>query len=394
MITETGDAAPRTFAAEKFGKYPALRSSFGPWTVYTVALPADRLGDIVRAAPQAIAATDVQRGFDEKHARAIARFLIDDKAAMFGPITCSAPSKRVHFEELADGFGWLSFDGSPVDLTKILDGQHRRGAIEMIVDEDPISGVTIKRQVAARKRLRKSNIDVRIIAIDRASDRRRVFSWMQRQRILTSHERILLDDSLKIDAAVQAVVGQPEKTAATIPSLSALVKPLSVNGGYAVDRSEPWLLGARNVRQIMLHRTGRVNMSRTTEELSTAEWIQVATNVFTNDLPLLRDEWSVMNESDTAQLDAFRVTLKDRKLSSYAYHPIALSFGSRLMADGLGRYTIEQLVAIARNWSFDAETLEPFMVRPGLVPMGNRSAIVPDSQVKGRLAEHLRSLDL
>ena len=366
--------------------FNAIRSQLGGWHVYSITVKAARLGDLMRSAPQAISAEDIQRGYDETHARRIAKFLITEKDWAMGPITCSISSDKIMFtpltEDPSNRFGRVDFNDSPVDLMKILDGQHRRGGIAMILDGTRFDGVSKMALSNARKRLRKSEIEVRVMAIEEETDRRRVFSWMQRQRPLSVSERVMLDNSRSIDDAVQRIIGHPAHIRhQTITSLHHLVKPLAESGGKAVPNAEPWWLTAHQVRLMILNRAGRKNMSNQCNLIPVTEWIDRGRRLFDVELPALLPEWhELLTETDPETLALHRLGIKRTKKDTIVHHPTVIATASHMIHLANGRWELRELADLMQKQDYSTDAplgvfLEAQGERKGIRRVGGSSRI-------------------
>ena len=354
------DDTPRVFNA--------MHLKMGKWDIYTLIVPANRLGDLMRQAPQALADDDIQRGYNAVHAKKIAKYLIDESDWQFGPITCALPAGRFEFNPLANDpsgrFGTLSFSDSPVDVIKILDGQHRRGAIGLVLEHDQLKGLPVRKRRNAAKRIADAEIEVRLVVCDTPADRRRLFAWMQRQRPLKTAERVLLDGTDSIDSAVQKVLGVLKARSTKLDALAALTRPLAAPGGRDIKASEPYWLTAVHVRDAMLARRGHSSVAKAVREIPVTEWLQVAHTLFVDELPRLRPEWQeLLTETESAAHEMNRKIVRTRRGQTFVYAPVMIALAARTLHTADGRFSFDDVADMFTSISFDATKPDQILVR-------------------------------
>ena len=312
---------------------PAVRLRRGSRTIYQLALAVDDFEQIVPGAPQGIAvgSSSAQRGYIESHARKIARFMLDNPDTWaFGPISLVLESKYMTFERFQGltvqsvEYGVLSLHSGALSQMKILDGQHRRAALQLI-RAGQVPRVSDDQFAAVSESIYKSDLSVDLYEIDEETDVRRVFNWMNTTKSLTGAERVLLDNTDPFNAAVQRLTGSlPGRFESDrIAWLAALCIPLMNNEFRRVPqtiraRSTFWL-SATNLRHILLARVGgRKRLSQADRNrLTPARIVQGAKKLFNDELPQLRPEWQMLR---TAEVSALQIP--DMRETTLAFDPM------------------------------------------------------------------------
>lgn len=314
--TPTFDATVRTEM-----KLPALRLRRGGRTLYQLALKADHFGQIAPTVPARIIQS-AQRGFTESHARRIAQFMLKfPDTWAFGPISLALESKYMNFEPFegltGQEYGTLTLAPASIEAMRILDGQHRRAALQYIRQRE-LGRVSDSAYEAAQRGIDNSDLSVDLYEIDELGDVRRVFNWMNTVKNVTASERVLLDDTDPFNAAVQRVTGSlsGRYEGDRIAWLAKLCIPLMDNEFRRVPTrvtpSSTFWLSATNVRAILMARTAaRQRVTKADRKrLTVAQIVADAKRLFNTELPLLRNEWEMLKSGnvDGLQIPDYRAT--------------------------------------------------------------------------------------
>ena len=166
-------------------RFPAVRLTRGGCTLYQLALGVTDFASVVPGVPSRYASA-ARGGYDESHARTIARFMVENPEWWaFGAISLALAARQMDFAafpgtENGVQFGTLSLKPTARGCLIILDGQHRRRAIQ-IVHKQELPGRNID-WALVQSVLAESDLSVDLYAIDDLADVRRVFGWMNTVR--------------------------------------------------------------------------------------------------------------------------------------------------------------------------------------------------------------------
>ncbi|MDE2987421.1 MAG: hypothetical protein OXT70_05130 [Chloroflexota bacterium] len=333
--TATFDATVRTEI-----RLPALRLRRGGRTLYQLALKADHFGQIAPTVPARIIQS-AQRGFTETHARKIAQFMLKfPDTWAFGPVSLALESKYMTFEPF-DGlrgqeYGTLTLAPAATEAMRILDGQHRRAALQYIRQRE-LGRVSDSAYEAAQRGIDNSDLSVDLYEIDELSDVRRVFNWMNTTKNVTASERVLLDDTDPFNAAVQRITGSLAHRfeGDKIAWLSKLTIPLMDNEfrrvPSRVNANSSFWLSATNVRSILMARTAaRQRVTKADRKrITPAQVVADAKKLFNDELPQLRKEWAMLK---TGGVDGLQLpTYRDTTMAFDVMMPLAAAWSLNLL---------------------------------------------------------------
>lgn len=213
--------------------------------------------------------------------------------------------------------GNLTLHPGATESMLILDGQHRRAALQIIRQRQVPRRSDVEFD-AAQASIDVADLSVDLYEIDEMADIRRVFNWMNTTKTITGAERVLLDNTDPFNAAVQRItgslVGRYEND--KIAWLAALCIPLMNNEFRRVPQSitaqSTFWLSATNLRHMLLARTGgRKRLTAADRKrLTPARIVEDAKTMFKAELPELRPEWQMLRtrKVDGMQIPGFRET--------------------------------------------------------------------------------------
>ena len=301
----TMDGLDATVRAEIMA--PAVRLRRGGRTLYQLALKADHFGQIVPPVPSRVVQT-AQRGYHENHARNIAKFMLDNPDCWaFGPVSLALGSHYMTFQRyqgLSNAsveYGTLTLRPGATESMLILDGQHRRAALQ-IIRQRQLARRTEAEFDAVQRSIDNADLSVDLYEIDELPDVRRVFNWMNTTKSVTGAERVLLDNTDPFNAAVQRITGSliGRYESDKIAWLAALCIPLMNNEfrrvPQTITQQSTFWLSATNLRHMLLARTGgrRRLSAADRKRLTTPRIVEDAKKMFNTELPELRPEWQML----------------------------------------------------------------------------------------------------
>lgn len=294
-------------------RVPAVRLRRGGRTLYQLALKADHFGQIVPTVPGHVVQS-AQRGFHESHARNIARFMMNNPDTWaFGPVSLALGSDYMGFEPYkgvgANGveYGVLTLEPGATESMLILDGQHRRAALQIIRNKQ-LGRLSEDQYRAALRGIDNSDLSVDLYQIDELSDVRRVFNWMNTTKSVTTAERVLLDNTNPFNEAVQRVTGSlvGRFESDRIAWLAKLCIPLMDNEfrrvAQRVTPPSTYWLSAMNLKAILMARvTASQRLSAADRKSVTpARVVESAKRLFNDELPQLRPEWRMLRGGEVS----------------------------------------------------------------------------------------------
>ena len=346
---------------------PSVRIRRGGRTIYQLALKANDFGHIVPSVPSRFVGA-AQRGFDEIHARRIAKFMLDNPDTWaFGPISLALTPKYMNFEA-ADGlednsveYGTLTLHPGATEAMRILDGQHRRAALQMI-RQRALPRRSDAEFDTAEAAIDASDLSVDLYEIGETADVRRVFNWMNAVKPVGGSERVLLDNTDPFNAAVQRITGSltSQHQSDKIGWLAPLCIPLMNNEfrrvAQHVKQGTTYWLSATNLRHAMLARTaGRNRMTAADRKrLSAAQIVVDAKTMFNLEFPALRPEWESLQARAISGMQLpdlrERTMAFDPKVPLIAAWSLHLVHSSPIWEDGM-----EKLVEMWRSLDLGVE---------------------------------------
>ena len=285
---------------------PAFRLKRGGHTLYEVPMMVPSYQQVVPRSVDAVP-EQVQRAYEPHHAAAIARYILDNSSSWaFGPITIAIPPDELHWEGQAgdDGheFGHLMIGTGANDRVRLLDGQHRNGAVR-IVQQKTIRSRTTRRRERARQSLTESTLSVTIYPIgDSPSDRATIadlFNNMAKSKPVHPNDKVRFDKQNKFHHVATKIangkVGDLRWVGERVPPLmnADLSRP-----PRAIGKNTQYLLTTSQLSHMIKVRalpTGR-SSRRIMEKQQVRELTSLAVNLFNQELPDLRPEWAGLRD--------------------------------------------------------------------------------------------------
>lgn len=301
---------------------PATKINRGGRTLYQLTLTSNHVSQVLPTVPAQVVAS-AQRGYNHLHAKRIARFIVQHPDSWaFGAITLALRSDYLNFEpfegleEDSVKYGLLTLLPGSNDIMKILDGQHRRSAFQLIRDRGLGTNVSRSQYDAAQKSIDRSEISVDLYEINEEADARRVFNWMNTSLNVSAAERVYLDNTDPFNEAVQRITGSLSGRFGSdkIRWLAPLVIPLMDNEfrrkRQRVEPDSPYWMNAKQLRTLLVAYTvGRERVpAKIRDALKTSDIIAKAKQLFNDELVELRDEWQALSAGRIApeQLSVYR----------------------------------------------------------------------------------------
>jgi len=285
---------------------PAFRLKRGGHTLYEVPMMIRSYQQVVPRSVDAVP-EQVQRAYEPHHAAAIARYILDNSSSWaFGPITIAIPPEELHWERQAgdDGreFGHLLIGTGANDRVRLLDGQHRNGAIR-IVQQKTIRSRTARRRELASRSLAESTLSVAIYPIgDSPSDRATIadlFNNMAKSKPVHPNDKVRFDKQNKFHHVATKIadgkIANLRWVGERIPplmnaDLSRPPRAIGKNTQYLLTTSQ--LSHMIKVRALPKGRSSR----RIMQKQQVRELTSLAATLFNEELPELRPEWAKLRD--------------------------------------------------------------------------------------------------
>lgn len=320
----------RVTPAAQLGAYRLRRDGK---TIYQFGMKWSALSDFMPASPQATP-SKAQRPYRSSHAATIKRYFINAAARkgrlgwVSGPLVLAIAPRYVEFEpagEIEDDtvpvFGLLTLPQGTRDRLTILDGQHRRAAMQMIGTE-AASGNS--KAVVAEQSLRDAHISVELYETDDIKEMRQMFADFSKQRGIDTPTRVWFDGRDLFHSAAQELIERravwlqdfiplPDPTLAEIP-------PASIGAGT------PWWMTLANLSATIKRRaTGGRARARDLAKLEQDHLlVDVAKQFFEDELPVLH---AAFDEIKLGTIDRFSIVDRRRRSAAYrAGMPQALAW--------------------------------------------------------------------
>ena len=278
----------------------AIRLRRAGRTVFQLALDAQTFGDRIPQSPSTMP-SGTQRAFDQRHAAKIYRYILDNPDSWaFNPIIIAANSRDVDWEPIAgtepDAIiqnGTLRLAAGSMDRMRILDGQHRRAAIQDVLRVTPADTTSPKRPrklLAAQESLLSSVLSVEMYVIDDDDEVKQIFADMARQRAISAATRAYMDQRDPYNAAAVRLL----KRQVGIPWLRRVVPPLESQKQSIRQHSPFWLNAAAVARAVRFRDIGDRRLGTSQRDADEYAPTRIAERVkpfFTAELPNMRPEW-------------------------------------------------------------------------------------------------------
>ncbi len=283
----------------------AMRIERGGYALFQFAMRADHFADALPDSPQAIAQSGgthiAQRGFMEPHARKITRYIAMNPTTWgFGPISIAMPESHIEWEPASENgyhqFGTLLIPTGNKAAIKILDGQHRRSAISMLLGDKKLGGISTKQRNAGRDSLRRSAISIDLYVVNTERKAAQLFSDMAQARNVAAAERVVVDSRDPFHRAIRRWT-RGQKTHADIAWLIELIAPVitpeGTPGPRSITVSTPYWFATNAIARIIKYRALRAGRLYAKDRTA---WTQenidkLAGTLFNKELPQLRPEW-------------------------------------------------------------------------------------------------------
>ena len=352
----------------------AVRLTRGDRTIFQLALDCQTFGDRIPQSPATIPSGS-QRAFSASHARGIYLYILDNPDGWaFNPIIVAANSRDVEWEPIAGTSaehavqnGTLRLAAGSMDRMRILDGQHRRAAIQDILRVTP-SKKTASKLLRAQESLLKSVISVEVYVINDDDEVKQVFADMARQRAISAGTRAWMDLRDVYNRATVRLC----KERVGVPWLRTLVPPLTEEK-QSIRKGSPWWLNAAGVtRLIKIRDLGGRSLRANQRDLPEYSEIAITERLkpfFQVELPALRPEWR-----DLASMDGFAVALQRETTLAFTTAMPQVAAYALFMWQETGQDDLDPLAErfLSLNLSRDFDEISPelrsYLRQDALVP--------------------------